>query len=178
MSRTATTNYGWQMPDNASENNAWGTDLIEVFNKASGPAGIDVVVKGIDTVASAALPKAGGTMTGLVKTKGAAETVNPKGNISGAVSFDLSLGQFITCTVTGTVTSVTFTNVPTTGFATPIILKITNGQSSGAWTWGSSFKWASAAQPVLTSTGVDLVSLVTHDGGTTYYQAGVTLNLS
>ena len=172
MSFTGTTpTFGWQIPDQGTQSGVWGTNTLTYMNA------VDASVTAIQTTANAALPKAGGTMTGLVKTKGAAETVNAKGSISGAVSFDLSLGQFITCTVSGTVTSVAFTNVPTTGFATPIILKITNGQSQGAWSWGAALHWPGGTQPVFTSTGTDILGLITHDGGSNIYQTGLTLNL-
>ena len=171
MAFHSTPNYAWQIPTQGTQTGVWGQNMDDFADSQ------DATVKGIDTVASAALPKAGGTMTGVVKTKGAAETVYAKGNISGAVSFDLSQGQFITCTVTGAVTSVAFTNVPTTGFAVPIILKITNGQTAGAWAWGAAYKWPSATQPVMTVAGVDILGLLTHDGGTTYYQTGITLDV-
>ena len=172
MTFTLTTHYSMKKPDVGSESGIWGGDVNTNLDT------IDSTMFTNQSNIALALPLAGGTMTGVIKTKGEAETVNVKGNISGAVSFDLSLGQFITCTVTGAVTSVTFTNIPTTGFAVPIILKITNGQSSGAWTWGAAYKWPSATQPVMSSAGVDILSLVTHDAGTTYYEQGFVKALS
>lgn len=167
MGTHTTTNYSWIIPDDLSENNVWGAELVTAFND------IDVDVNAVSIVAAAALPKAGGTMTGAVVSKVDGQTTYAKGDISGAVTFDLSNGQFITCRVTGAVTSVTFSNLPAS--ATPVILKIENGQSSGAWVWGSAYKWTGGVQPVLTTSGFDILGLVTFNTGTRWDQAGISL---
>lgn len=55
---TPTTNYGWAKPTVGADNDAWGGMLNTDLD------GIDSTVKSVSTVASAALPLAGGTLTG------------------------------------------------------------------------------------------------------------------
>jgi hypothetical protein len=55
---TSTTNYGWQKPDVGASNDAWGGLLNTDLD------GIDSTVKTVSNVANAALPLAGGTLTG------------------------------------------------------------------------------------------------------------------
>jgi len=81
---------------------------------------------------------------------------------------DCSLARAFTGTNTQ-VTSIAFSNVPTSTFFTRIWLKITNGAAFGI-TWPASVIWENGDQdPVLTAAGVDVLQLVTYDGGTTWY---------
>lgn len=57
---TTTVNYGWTLPVVYGDTDAWGTFLNTNFT------GIDTQVKATDTIAQAALPKAGGTMSGAI----------------------------------------------------------------------------------------------------------------
>lgn len=81
-------------------------------------------------------------------------------------AIDLAAGGFFTRTITGA-TTFTVTNVPSSGTAAAFILDLTNG---GAFTitWFASIKWAAGAAPTLTSSGRDVLSFYTHDGGTTW----------
>src|SRR5579871_4851604 len=55
-----TTNYSWTKPTIGGDANTWGSELNTDLD------GIDSTVFGVSGVANAALPKAGGTMTGAV----------------------------------------------------------------------------------------------------------------
>jgi hypothetical protein len=79
---------------------------------------------------------------------------------------DLSLGNFFTKTISGA-TTLTLSNVPTTGQAITFILELTNGGSATV-TWFSGVKWAGGTPPTLTSSGVDILGFYSHDGGTTW----------
>jgi hypothetical protein len=92
--------------------------------------------------------------------------INALGNISGATTIDLSLGNYITATVTGTVTW-TFSNPPTAN-AAGFVLKLTNG-GSATQNWPSSVtKWPSGTAPTLTTSGTDLLVFLTDDTGSTW----------
>ena len=123
--------------------------------------------------AAAALPKAGGTVTGLVNMsdqivqrpvlKDYAET---KVAMS-AHAVNLELGNVFTYTLSGAQT-LTFTNPAASGSACSFTLILTNG-GSATLTFPSSVDWAAATAPTLTANGVDVLTFTTCDGGTTWY---------
>ena len=84
-------------------------------------------------------------------------------------------GQVQTLTGVGTgatgITAIYFTSAPSTGAASVTAI-ITNGglmTGAGMTSWGGNIKWPGGTKPVLTSSGVDVVSFVTPDAGTTIY---------
>lgn len=79
---------------------------------------------------------------------------------------DLSAGNYFTKTIS-TTTTLTVSNVPTTGTAVSFILDLTNG-GAGTITWWSGMKWAGGTAPTLTASGRDVLGFFTHDGGTTW----------
>lgn len=96
------------------------------------------------------------TITGLKETKVAMAANN----------IDLSAGNYFTKTIS-TGTTLTVSNVPTTGTAASFILDLTNG-GAGTITWWSGVKWAGGTAPTLTASGRDSLGFFTHDGGTTW----------
>lgn len=94
-------------------------------------------------------------------------TANALGNVSGATTIDLSLGNYVTATSTA-LTTWTFSNAPSTSIAGGFILVLTNG---GAFTqnWPSpNVKWPGGVAPTLTASGTDVLMFVTNDAGTTW----------
>jgi hypothetical protein len=65
-------------------------------------------------------------------------------------------------------TTIAFSNVPSSSFACEVTLIITNG-SAFTVTWPASVVWNELTFPFLKASGVDIVKLVTRDGGTTWY---------
>ena len=169
MSKTATPNFGWLVPDQGTENNVWGTDLATVFNNAGAPNGIDQVVKAVQTTANAALPLAGGVMTG--RTDQFTETVKrvDKGSVAGAQSLDLSTAQYFTITNSGAGLTLSFTNPPATANAAfPLVIRMTNGGLGTGVSWPAGCKFPSGAAPVLSTASTDLLAFISDDAGTTY----------
>jgi len=76
MANGATTNYSWILPEVGSDAGAWGGHLNSNLTDQ------DTTVKAISDVADAALPKAGGTMSGDITFSQAAAKIIP-----GATSF-------------------------------------------------------------------------------------------
>lgn len=93
--------------------------------------------------------------TGLIETKVA----------MGANNIDCATGNVFTKTISGA-TTLTVSNVPTTGNAYAMILALTNPSTNV--TWFSGVKWAGGTPPTLTTTGRDNIGFITYDGGTTW----------
>ena len=125
------------------------------------------------TVANAALPKAGGTMSGetifadQLVTRPVIKDYGETKAAMAAHAVDLSLGNVQTYTLSGNQT-LTFTNPPATGTAGSFTLILTNG-GSATLTWPTSVDWAGGSAPGLTSSGIDVLTFTTIDGGTIWY---------
>lgn len=105
------------------------------------------------------LNTAGGTMTGAITALRETKVA------MGANDIDLSLGNLFTKNISGA-TTLTVSNILTTGNANSFILELTNGGSS-AITYPSGSKFAGGTAPTLTASGKDILGCYSHDGGTT-----------
>lgn len=103
------------------------------------------------------------------KIKDYGETVNAIGSIGGGTQdIDLTLGNVVSGTVDTSTTTFTFSNPPATGTAGSFTLILTNGGSQTV-NWPASVDWAGGTAPTLTAAGVDILTFLTLDGGTTWY---------
>ena len=128
---------------------------------------------GNQTDVAAALPKAGGTVTGLVNMsdqivqrpvlKDYAETKVAMGS---ATAVNLENGNVFSKTISGT-TTLTFTN-PSSAAATSFSLILTNG-GSATLNFPSAVDWSAATAPTLTASGIDILTFTTIVGGTIWY---------
>lgn len=168
-----TTNYSWDLPANGDS--GWGTTLNSIIGDDS--TGIDAVVKAVSDVADAALPVAGGTMTGPLKTLEVNDTVVNQGSVSGAVTLDLETGNVFYMTTSGNITSITISNPPGSGTGAFVVIEITAGGSHTV-TWGASYEWPSGSAPTQTVSGTDTYVVYTYDGGTTWRGARVIADVS
>jgi len=105
------------------------------------------------------------TITSLVETK-TAPTIS-----SGTLTLNCSLGNVFHVSLNAAITTLTISNIPTTGSAFGITLAFTMDGTARAVTWGASIKWSGGTAPTLTSTSskVDIFVLTTWDGGTTWF---------
>lgn len=160
MHGPVTDNFDWQLPKVDDDEGAWG----DVVNAAF--AAIDADVQAVKDTADAALPKAGGELTGRVDVKTATIAASHEGAFSGAEILDLTAANYFTGTLNGA-SSFVFSGVPSGDFATGFILRITNG---GAYviTWPASVDWPSGVAPELTESGVDILVFLTDDDGVTW----------
>lgn len=99
------------------------------------------------------------------KLKDASETVYAHGSVSGAVAVDFENGNTQSMTITGA-TTLSFTNPPASGSAGWMTLVLTN--AGGDVTFPASVDFGDAGAPTFQAAGVDVVTLFTIDGGTTY----------
>ena len=93
-------------------------------------------------------------------------THNALGSGSGSRTIDLSLGNFVSSTITGA-TTWTFTNPIASPAAIGFVLELTNG-GSATQTWPASVKWPGGTAPTLTVSGIDVLTFFTDDGGTNW----------
>lgn len=169
-----------QLPTPGGNDGTWGdvlNEYLEVEHASNGTHKTDY------------LPKSGGTLTGNVNAadyvvsraemKDYAETV-VTANSSTAYTVDLVNGNVYELTLTGNCT-ITLSNPPATGRAGSVTLILTqDGTGSRTITWPSSVKWSNTSAPTLTTTAgaVDIIQLLTTNGGTTWrgFLAGVNLS--
>ena len=156
----ATPNFGWIEPIDGGSAGTWGTLLNDIFDAQ------DTDLQAVKDTADAALPKAGGVMTGQIEVKTERYATVAKGNLSGAVTMDFSAGSFQRGTVTGNVTSVTFTNFPASGKVGYLTLELTNG-GAHTITWPGAVKWDGDGVPTLRAAGVDVLVFYSRDNGVT-----------
>ena len=83
-----------------------------------------------------------------------------------ASAIDLDAGSYFTKTISGA-TTLTISNVPSSGTGVSFILDLTNGGSDTV-TWFSGVVWPYGSAPILTASGRDVLGFFTHDGGTTW----------
>ena len=95
----------------------------------------------------------------------------------GTFTIDLASANNFSRTVSGGGTVVvSFTNAPA-GRAFGFTLALTNG-GSATIQWPASVRYSDNIAPILTSSGIDVLSFYTFDGGSTYYGFLVGRNLS
>ncbi|MGE0278344.1 MAG: hypothetical protein AB7R40_23355 [Nitrospiraceae bacterium] len=169
-----TPNYSWDLPTDQGDDGTWGAMLREILGNTT--TGIDAVLFAVSTVANAALARAGGTMTGALKLLTEHFTTSDLGSMTGAVAMNLAAADVFYGTATGTITF-SFSNVPASGNGVFWTLEITNGGSQTI-NWPASVSWPGGSPPDLTSSGVDLITFYTRDGGTNVYAMVAGLNIS
>lgn len=89
---------------------------------------------------------------------------------SGVVNIDYSLGEYFTHTLDENVTSITFSNLPGSGYGATLMIWITQDSTPRTVAWPASFRWAGGTDGVV-STGsgvIDLLAISTKDNGTTW----------
>ena len=86
----------------------------------------------------------------------------------GANDVDLSAGNVFTKTISGSTTTLTFSNPPATGKGGAFTLILTNGGSQTV-NFPNTVDWAAGTPPTLTAAGVDVLTFTTIDAGTIWY---------
>ena len=86
---------------------------------------------------------------------------------------NLNLANYFTKTISGA-TTLTVSNIPSTGTVASFILDLTNGGSSTITWWGN-IRWAGGTAPNLTASGRDVLGFFTHNNGSDW--TGLVLGL-
>lgn len=160
------TTRGWALPTDGGSSNTWGA----ILNDTTFPA-IDTDLTGVEATADAALPKAGGTMTGELALKVATTPITALGSVGSTASINCTLGHVFTLTCTGSC-ALTLDSVPA-GVALGILVKITNG-AAGTFTHPTGTVWAAGAAPTLGS-GTDWIGYILTNSGSTPVGVAVAL---
>lgn len=121
----------------------------------------------IATQAASAVAITGGTVASVRLTE-----LKQDVTAASSTTFDLSAGHVIKLTHGANITSLTISNPPASGEAFTITIVRTKDAGGTARTisWPAAVKWPSGTAPTLTSTAnsVDVITLFSIDGGTTY----------
>ena len=165
-----TVNYGWDLPDVAADSGSWGGGLNDIIDD------IDTQLGLVSDVADAALPLAGGTMTGHQSqfTQSMATAAIATG--SGTKTLDLEVAQawVQTGTLSGAVVFDIVNVVAPTGEFDAIILSTVNAGNASSVSYklegvGKSVKWQDGAAPTYTTDGEDIIVLFTADAWVSVY---------
>lgn len=173
MATDPTTNYGWDLPDVSADAGAWGTLLNTILDD------IDDKLFTADAVADAALPIAGGVMTGhsdlLTQHITGAELVGGTGTKT--IDLDVANWYRITTNLSGAsvidITNVANYSAGSTDIVA-VILQIKGGGEATSITYnldGSPLTvlWQDGAAPTYAAAGLDdIIVLFSYDGGTTW----------
>jgi len=104
------------------------------------------------------------------------ETVSAIGSDT-TPTLNLENGNVFTDTIATGTTTFTFSNPPASGTAGSFTLILTNGGSQTV-NWPGSVKWAGSTAPSLTTSGVDILTFITINAGTTWYGFSAGLEMS
>ena len=103
-----------------------------------------------------------------------AEVTNALGDVTGAKTIDLTLGNSVTAKTTGA-TTWTFSNPSASDELCGFSIKLING-GSATQTWPTTVDWPAATAPTLTASGTDVLVFIPCGGGTIWY--GFTAGLA
>lgn len=149
-----------------------GSNAVPTWEATLKPSDIGTIVQGYDADlanwAGKAAPSGDAVGTTDVQTltnKTITGTKETKVTLTGT-NIDLTLGNYFSKTISGA-TTLTVSNVPSSGIAVSFILDITNG-GSATLTWWPGVKWTTGSSPILTTSGRDIIGFFTYDGGTTW----------
>lgn len=90
---------------------------------------------------------------------------------SASTTIDCSLGNNFDISLSASITSLSFTNVPANRRLYPCTLILIQDAVGGRTvSWPAGFKWSGKSTPTLTSTagGIDIITMITYDGGATW----------
>ena len=96
---------------------------------------------------------------------------NSVSSSTNAITLDLTTGNSFETTLTENITTVTLSNPPASGTYGELIWKIIQDSTARTVTFPGSVVWPGGTAPTIStaSGAVDIVTLKTWDGGTTWY---------
>lgn len=151
---------GWQSFGSTSGSVTFNVPAVAGSNTISFPAATDTVA-----VLAATQTFTNKTITGVKETK-TAPSIS-----TNTLTLDCSTGNVFAVSLNANITTLSFSNIPSSGTAYSLTLAFTADGTARTISWPGAVKWPSATAPTLTSTNgkVDTFVLTTYDGGTTWY---------
>jgi hypothetical protein len=151
-----------------SPGQAGGTLILSARN--AGSAGVSIATAGTSRLFVSS--------TGVTSFKGAYDEQSTAVTATASTTLDLSTANTFTVTLGVSITTLAFSNVPASGRVASVTLVINHSVASTTIAWPASVKWSGGTAPTLTTTAgkTDIVSLMTPDGGTTWYGFVAGLN--
>lgn len=110
----------------------------------------------------------GALVTTVSTLGGVISPVTALSSASGVLTINCALGNYFTVTLTENITSIVMQNVPASGWAETVMLRITQHASAAKTVaWPSSFKWPNTTEGVVSTalSAVDVLALTTFDQG-------------
>ena len=136
---------------------------VTLTNKTLGAVTLSGAVTGADQTITA------------VNLKDYGEVTSALGDLGGGTdAIDLTVGNSVSATVSTGTQTFTFTNPTASDEGCGFTLVLTNGGSQTV-NWPSSVDWPAATAPTLTSSGVDILTFWTIDGGTIWHGMAASL---
>lgn len=179
MATTPTANYNFGKPTVGGSVDAWGTELntalddidtaIKTYGQdAAAAAAADAAAA--QATADAALPKAGGVMTGRTDEHSGTVVFEDHVGVVGAETLDMANANYHRVALTGNPTF-TFDNVPGVSGSIDVLIVDITGGSGKTITWPASVtEWYDGgAQP--TPNSHDVYVFISIDGGTNWQGA-------
>lgn len=148
MADTTTSNFSFTKVEVNASDDTWGTKLNANWNTIDGVLGDgDTEIKSLYTFKTAAASSSGGALT-----------------------LNCENGQWFYTTLSENITSLTLSNAPASGTGYSIIWEITQDSTTRSISWPAAIKWPGGDDPTLSSGSgdVDVFTLLTRDGGTTW----------
>lgn len=95
----------------------------------------------------------------------AGDTVNNKGNMTGAITLNYADGNYVVGTVTGAL-NLSLGTIADNTRAYGITIELTNGGANV--TWPGNIAWVGGAAPTLRAVGINIITLITRNGGSSW----------
>jgi hypothetical protein len=153
-----------------------GTIDATIYGKLHGTNGVSGPTASFNSLTVSQNTTLGSTASNTTTIYGAKivnESIYSNGTLRN-VGINFANGQVQTLTGIGTgatgTTAIYFMGAPATG-AGNVTLLVTNGGSmtGNTTTWEGRIKWPGGVKPTLSTTGIDVISFITPDAGTTIY---------